>query len=94
MSEAAISFGNIAKKTTETTGSPLMSGEPWFKSPREEVGLTFWAGGLFGRDLTVDRDFCDRIAERWDLKDKGLSLSFGGLLSQEFWLATDQCERK
>jgi len=44
--------------------------------------------------LTVDRDFCDRIAERWDLKDKGLSLSFGGLLSQEFWLATDQCERK
>jgi hypothetical protein len=68
----------------ETTSSPLMSGEPHFKSPREEIDLSFWADGLIGRDLTVDRDLCDRIAERWDLKDKDSSLSFGSLLSKEF----------
>lgn len=36
-----------------------MSGEPRFKSPREEVDLSFWADGLFGMDLIVDRDLCD-----------------------------------
>ena len=37
--------------------SLLMSGDPRFKSPREEIDLSFCADGLFGRDLIVECDF-------------------------------------
>src|SRR5882762_5870993 len=65
-------YGN--KNGLKSINSLLICGEPRFISPREEIDLNICADGLLGSDLTVERDFCNRGAESWELQDKRLPM--------------------